>query len=87
MTTQLSLFIITICAVCIISILLSKNKKLSQTKLVTINYDNPELVSDIQKMIRSNTDNVKIVKYVREKTGLGLVEAKKYIDNIKKDRL
>lgn len=83
MTTQLSLFIITLCAVCIIGVLLSKNKKLNQTKLVTINSENPELISEIRNMIKSNIDNTKIVKHVREKTGLGLVEAKKYIDNIK----
>ncbi|MGE7694232.1 ribosomal protein L7/L12 [Lysinibacillus sp. NPDC094177] len=83
MTTQLSLFIITLCAVCIIGVLLSKNKKLNQTKLVTINSENPELISEIRNMVKSNIDNTKIVKHVREKTGLGLVEAKKYIDNIK----
>ncbi|WP_068982730.1 MULTISPECIES: hypothetical protein [Lysinibacillus] len=83
MTTQLSLFIITLCAVCIIGVLLSKNKKLNQTKLVTINSENPELISEVRNMIKSNIDNTKIVNHVREKTGLGLVEAKKYIDNIK----
>ncbi|WP_313237301.1 ribosomal protein L7/L12 [Sporosarcina ureae] len=80
MTTQLSLLIITLCAVIIISVLLSKIKKSSQTKLSTIN---PELTLEVQNMIKSNTSNTKIIKHVREKTGLGLVEAKEYVDNIK----
>ncbi|PIC76159.1 hypothetical protein CSV74_12890 [Sporosarcina sp. P19] len=80
MTTQLSLLIITLCAVIVISVLLSKNKKLSQTKFSTIN---PELTLEVQNMIKSNTSNTKIIKHVREKTGLGLVEAKEYVDNIK----
>lgn len=81
MTTELFLLIITLCAVIIISVLLSKNKKLSQTKLAT---NNSELILEVQNMIKSNTSNTKIIKRVREKTGLGLVEAKEYVDNIKK---
>lgn len=81
MTTQLSLLIITLCAVIIISVLLSKNKKLSQTKFTTTN---PELTLEVQNMIKSDTSNTKIIKRVREKTGLGLVEAKEYVDKIKK---
>ncbi|KMY50108.1 ribosomal protein L7/L12 [Peribacillus loiseleuriae] len=83
MTSQLSLFIITLCAVVIIGILLNKNKKLNQTKLTTNNSDNDELISEIPYMIKCNTDNARIIKYVRQKTGLGLVEAKKYVDNLK----
>lgn len=81
MTTQLSLLIITLCAVIIISVLLSKNKKLSQTKFTTTN---PELTLEVQNMIKSDTSNTRIIKRVREKTGLGLVEAKEYVDKIKK---
>lgn len=80
MTTQLYLLIITICAVVIIAVLLNKNKKLNQTKLAT---DNTELISEIQKMTKSNTNNTEVIRFVRQKTGLGLVEAKKYVENIK----
>ncbi|WP_211656054.1 ribosomal protein L7/L12 [Planococcus alpniumensis] len=82
MTTPLASFIITLCAVIIIGVLLNKNKQLNQTKMIATNTD---LTSEVKFMINSDENYTKIVKKVREKTGLGLVEAKQYVDNVKKN--
>ncbi|WP_245833015.1 ribosomal protein L7/L12 [Oceanobacillus timonensis] len=46
---------------------------------------NEELLQNVQEMLQSGIGEVKATKYVREQTGLGLKEAKDYVDNAKKD--
>lgn len=56
MGTQLSLLILTLCAVIIIAVLLDKNKKLSQQKLQA---HDPELALEVKRIIFSNTQMIR----------------------------
>jgi ribosomal protein L7/L12 len=63
--------------------MLNKNKKLQLAAYKGAN-NNTELKSTIENMINSGNSDTKIVKYVREQTGLSLVEAKKLVEEMKK---
>ncbi|GIO17444.1 hypothetical protein J18TS1_05440 [Oceanobacillus oncorhynchi subsp. incaldanensis] len=44
-----------------------------------------DLKEKVQEMLQSGTGEIKTIKYVREQTGLGLKEAKDFVDNVKKN--
>nr|WP_052401066.1 ribosomal protein L7/L12 [Oceanobacillus jeddahense] len=44
-----------------------------------------ELQQNVQEMLQSGIGEIKATKYVREQTGLGLKEAKDFVDNAKKN--
>lgn len=47
---------------------------------MNLNEDYPELAQEVKEMLEQGENDVKVIKYVREKTGLGLVEAKEFVD-------
>lgn len=49
----------------------------------SINYAETELLPKVQEMLHSGMGEIKVIKYVREETGLGLKEAKDFVDNAK----
>jgi ribosomal protein L7/L12 len=55
--------------------------ELQKTALQNINSS--ELSLTVTDMIHSGKGETEIIKYVREKTGLGLVEAKNFVDHLK----
>jgi ribosomal protein L7/L12 len=63
--------------------MLNKNKKLQLTAYKGAN-NNTGLKSTIENMINAENSDTKIVKYIRKQTGLSLVEAKKLVEEIKK---
>lgn len=75
-------FIITMAAAIIFLTLTIKNKKLQHTAYKEA-IQNTDLHNTIKSMISSNKKDVHIVKYVRNQTGLGLVNAKNLVDEIK----
>ncbi|MCP3028714.1 ribosomal protein L7/L12 [Halobacillus sp. A5] len=83
MGTEVSILIITVCAVAIIWVLLSKNKKLNKMAYENINIES-ELESHVKNMISNSESEVKVIKSVREKTGLSLLQAKQYVEKHKK---
>lgn len=47
------------------------------------NLSDTDLLENVQEMLQSGTGEIKTIKYVREVTGLGLKEAKDFVDNAK----
>ncbi|WP_227394840.1 ribosomal protein L7/L12 [Jeotgalibacillus aurantiacus] len=81
---DLSLIIVLIAAALIIGVLFNSNKKLQQQVADNLVQDQ-KLERMIIDRLKAGQDKVAIVKFVREHSGLGLVEAKKYVDNIEAD--
>lgn len=78
----ISSFIIIIIAGIIILGLANKNKKLQQATYSSA-IQNPELSSTVRSMDTAGKNDVQIIKYIREETGLGLVSAKDLFEEIK----
>lgn len=66
--------------VILIWIFLNKSKKEQEVIKMNLNEDYPELAQEVKEMLEQGENDVKVIKYVREKTGLGLVEAKEFVD-------
>jgi len=82
MLTELFAFVMILCAVVIIMAVLNKNKKLQHFAAARVNMY-ADLESTVKQMAGSGSDNMKIVKYVRERTNFSVEEAKKFVENIK----
>ncbi|TRM11037.1 hypothetical protein FH966_04455 [Lentibacillus cibarius] len=80
MSTELIKFGIIVIAVILIWIFLNKSKKEKGVIKTNLNKDYPELAQEVKAMLQQNKKDVVIIKYVREKTGLGLVDAKEFVD-------
>ncbi|GIO24785.1 ribosomal protein L7/L12 [Oceanobacillus sp. J11TS1] len=83
MATQLIGFCIIVIVVVLIWIYLNKSKKEKEVVKTNLNKDYPELSKEVQAMLERNENEVAVVKYVREKTGLGLLDAKEFVDKNK----
>lgn len=66
--------------VILIWIFLNKSKKEQEVIKMNLNEDYPELAQEVKAMLEQGENDVKVIKYVREKTGLGLVDAKEFVD-------
>ncbi|MFD1065599.1 hypothetical protein [Oceanobacillus locisalsi] len=80
MPTHIAILLI-ICAATYIIAAKMENKQLRLKLQQKVNYT--ELASQVHNMLQSNVDDVKIITFIREETAMGLVEAKKYVDNAK----
>lgn len=47
--------------------------------------DETELMTDVEEMLNNGVSDIEIIKYVREKTGFGLKDAKDYVDGVKEE--
>lgn len=77
--------IIIICAVIIIGVLLNKNNRLQLATYKKAD-NNAELKLTIKDMITSGKSDAKLIKYVREQTGLSLVKAKNLVEQTKNNQ-
>ncbi|MFC0524662.1 ribosomal protein L7/L12 [Pontibacillus salicampi] len=82
MLVEAASFIIIITLVIYIFVLHNRIAKLQQSTKT----DSIDISSEVHAMINDGKKETEIVKLVREKTGLGLVEAKQYVDKVKEAR-
>lgn len=47
--------------------------------------DETELMTVVEEKLNSGESHIEIIKYVREKTGFGLKDAKDYVDGVKEE--
>ncbi|MFD2829757.1 ribosomal protein L7/L12 [Corticicoccus populi] len=79
MTLEFILILLVI--IMIISFILAKIKKRPKQDFRSVDSVLPE----VRERLNSDEDSVKIIKYVREETGLGLIDAKALVDREKGD--
>lgn len=70
-------------------IIISQNKKIQflekQNRKLRINGNKDEWVATAKEKLKT-VGNIKTVKYVREETGMSLLEAKQFVDALEENR-
>lgn len=80
MSSAILSFVIIAALVAIIGVLLSRRQKTHPTVLTDAGLE-----QKVQVMLQQGDNKVPIVKFVREQTGAGLVEAKQFVDRVEQE--
>lgn len=82
MPSEILSFFIIAALVAIIGVLLTRRQK---TKTHPTVLTDAGLEQKVQVMLQQGDNKVPIVKFVREQTGAGLVEAKQFVDRVEQE--